>query len=39
MNGGEGNDIYIVDIFEDFIIELEGEDVGEVDLVIFYVDY
>ena len=39
MNGGEGNDTYIVDTPEDFITELEGEDAGEVDLVISYVDY
>ena len=39
MNGGEGNDTYVVDTPEDFITELEGENSGEVDLVISYVDY
>ncbi|GGA00533.1 calcium-binding protein [Okeania sp. KiyG1] len=39
MNGGEGNDTYIVDTPQDFITELEGENAGEEDLVISYVDY
>lgn len=39
MDGGEGNDTYIVDTPQDVITELEGEEQGEEDLVISYVDY